>query len=241
MSDYRSSHQSATQADAYDLEFQQDHSPSGILWQLERDILSTVLARISAQIGRSLDFACGTGRILEFVSRYVRDASGVDVSAEMLRHARKRAPGATLVEGDITRDPSLVPGPFDLVTAFRFFLGAQEELRHQALNALRDRISPEGWFICNFHRNPASLRGIYMRVRGAVSKQPTPFISLDYAVELLRAHRFEPEEVYGYQHMFYRSEPNGDPRRRRELDQRMWRMPALKRLGSSFLVVARPV
>ncbi|MGA8664469.1 MAG: class I SAM-dependent methyltransferase [Thermoplasmata archaeon] len=63
------------------------------------------LVKLARRYGRSsgrrwLDVACGTGRHLELLRRQF-DVVGVDLSAPMLREARRRLPGIRLVRGDM--------------------------------------------------------------------------------------------------------------------------------------------
>lgn len=63
------------------------------------------LERLVRRYGRSggkawLDVACGTGRHLEILRR-THPVVGVDISAEMLRVARRRLPGVRLVRSDM--------------------------------------------------------------------------------------------------------------------------------------------
>ena len=56
---------------------------------------------------------------------FFRLRSRIDVSPDMLALAGARCPRARLIRGDVTTTPGLAPGPFDLITAFRFFLNAE--------------------------------------------------------------------------------------------------------------------
>ncbi len=55
--------------------------------------------------GSVLEVGCGTGRNLAVLARHYPTARlfGVDISAEMLKNARRNAPGAMLALGDATR------------------------------------------------------------------------------------------------------------------------------------------
>lgn len=55
----------------------------------------------SGEIQSVLEFACGTGSILEGFSGYP-EVVGSDLSANMLTIARKKLPGCTFIEGDMT-------------------------------------------------------------------------------------------------------------------------------------------
>ncbi len=66
---------------------------------------------------RVLDAGCGTGEFLALVIRRGATATGIDLEADRLAVARRRAPEAQLREGDITQLP-YDDDAFDVVTAF---------------------------------------------------------------------------------------------------------------------------
>ena len=129
-----------------------------LIWALEQRILSDISERfLVLEDTDHLDFACGTGRILEFFQDRVRSSTGVDVSASMLRLAREIVPKSCIIEADITRDDVLADRQFDLITAFRFFPNAEPELRKDAIETLYPKLRPGGHFVFNNHRNNGSL------------------------------------------------------------------------------------
>lgn len=68
---------------------------------------------------RALDAGCGAGAFAFALAPLVREVVGVDVVAELLAEARKRAPAnVTFVEGDMTRLP-FDPFSFDLSATHR--------------------------------------------------------------------------------------------------------------------------
>ena len=103
-----------------------------------------------------LDFACGTGRIIEFMSGHTTESTGVDVSPSMLAEARGKGIDARLIEADITDSDELAGETFNLITAFRFFLNAEPELRASAITALGKRLAPDGVLVFNNHHNSGS-------------------------------------------------------------------------------------
>lgn len=105
---------------------------------------------------RYLDFACGTGRIVQTVAPMCSEAVGVDVSPSMLAEARSKCPSVRFVEADLTSS-NIDLGLFDLVTSFRFFGNAQQGLRVAVLRALHRLLKPGAYLIINSHRNPQSL------------------------------------------------------------------------------------
>jgi len=105
---------------------------------------------------RYLDFACGTGRILQQITPYFDTTIAVDVSETMMKQAQKILPDVTFYLSDLTKE-NLDIGQFDLVSAFRFFGNAEDSLRLAVLKALRKRVKPHGFLLINNHRNPSSL------------------------------------------------------------------------------------
>lgn len=114
---------------------------------------------------RYLDFACGTGRVTEQVAPLAKQSAGVDISPTMIEEARKKCPQTRFHLADLTQqDPDL--GQFDLITSFRFFGNAQDELREGALRAIVKRLAKGGYLVLNSHRNPRALYALLNRVAG---------------------------------------------------------------------------
>jgi SAM-dependent methyltransferase len=140
------------------------------LWSIQRQRLKKILAQAAASTApplRSLDFACGTGRILEVLEEYSAPI-GIDVSAEMLLRAKSRVVSSELRCGELTRVAT--ENDWDVITAFRFFLNTEPEVRSEVMSALAQRLKPEtGRLIFNVHGNRNSLRRFSLawhRIRG---------------------------------------------------------------------------
>ena len=145
-----------------------------MVWRLEQRAVEAAL-RDYVPAGRPthLDFACGTGRILEFFAGRVASSTGVDVSKSMMEVARSSAPDAELIEADLTQQDALGERRFDLITAFRFFPNAEPELREGVFRVLGRHLAPAGVLIFNNHKNRDSLRGRFARLRGRGSATGT--------------------------------------------------------------------
>ncbi len=129
-----------------------------LMWEMEQRVFDRILEDFySASAPDHLDFACGSGRILGYLSDRVASSTGVDVAASMLAVARANIPDATLVECDLTRDDPFEGRAFGLITAFRFFPNAQPALRRDAMAALVRHLAPDGLLVFNNHVNAASL------------------------------------------------------------------------------------
>jgi SAM-dependent methyltransferase len=183
--DYRNSHQargvdydrriSATPLDAHMDKWEEYH-------------LMRLLQRLFPnQVPRYMDFACGTGRITQRVEPFAVESYGVDVSESMLAAARRKCPSTRFVCADLTRG-SVELGTFDLVTSFRFFGNAQDELRSSALIAINRRLRLGGYLIINNHRNPLSCLGFASRTARKVDAMDLSHAKLK---ALLIRHGFE--------------------------------------------------
>jgi len=75
---------------------------------------------------RVLEFACGTGIVTVDVAPHVSHIRAIDISEEMVIHAREKVTKAGLVNVEVTQtdlfDPSLAEGSFDAVLAFNVLL-----------------------------------------------------------------------------------------------------------------------
>ncbi len=159
--DYRTSHQTDQKSIQYDERIYRYGSYDDIVWESEKKVLLTELRMLQADAGtiKYLDFACGTGRIIALIEPLVSRAIGVDVSQPMLNIARKKIKHSELIEVDLTARDVLHGQKFDLVTAFRFFLNAEDPLREAAMALLAQKLKDEkSIFIFNFHGNVFSYR-----------------------------------------------------------------------------------
>ena len=234
---YRDSHLDPGKARAYAAEFGRADSARGIAWEFERALISRVVNEYRPR--GAVDFACGTGRVLGHLSEQVPACTGVDVSAAMLDEARVRVPAAKLVRADVTVGEHVrIDHPVELVTAFRFFLNAEPALRRGALGWIRDVLEPTGVLLANFHLNPYSARGVYLRSRRVAGLNT---LSARGADELLRASGFEVMAHHGYDFLPYRRDGERVlwPGLRRRAERVLHaRAPAA--CAGAFAVLARP-
>lgn len=155
--DYRSSHAAPGKGVAYQENFFR-YKWRGYLWGQEQGVLAQVLSDLGdAGRVRHLDFACGTGRILKFLAPRVGVSTGIDVSPSMLEVCRRECPNAKIIMADISRAQVLEPGSFDLITAFRFFPNAQDDLRQAVIGRLASLLAPGGRLVFNNHKHSGSI------------------------------------------------------------------------------------
>jgi SAM-dependent methyltransferase len=101
--------------------------------------------------GPILDLACGAGRHMIDLGDRGLEAIGLDLSAALLREARRSDAGMRLVRGDM-RDLPFADGAFSLVanffTSFGYFGGPEEDQR--VLEEIRRVLEPGGCFALDF-------------------------------------------------------------------------------------------
>jgi predicted TPR repeat methyltransferase len=168
---YRDSHKYEAKGAEYEV-YYQNKAWQRFLWSREQEIILKILEKYFR--GRDihlLDFACGTGRITEFLENRVKTSTGVDVSSSMLAVAKEKLKRTELIEADITAENILKPRKFNLITAFRFFLNAEPELRSAAIKAITELLDEDGCLVFNNHQNSGSA---WIRLRFAHYRKKNP-------------------------------------------------------------------
>jgi SAM-dependent methyltransferase len=165
MSDARQGYSEKFREAAAAAEYERFYTPGTAdhaIWTHERKILTDLLAhhRNSWPTCDYLDFACGTGRVIEFMESRVTASRGIDVSFEMLRLAATKLQRSELVCTDITKSDAL-EAKYDLITAFRFFLNAEPRLRLAVMKALAARLrNSQSVLVFTNHGNPFSYKAV---------------------------------------------------------------------------------
>jgi len=194
---YRASHQSVDVVADYVSTFEVGHCAA--LWRdVEQPLLESILRRLGGPQRTSLDFACGTGRIAKVAARLFGSVVGVDVSEAMLS-AASVPDNVTLLCVDVTKVP--LEQTFDVATAFRFFLNAEDTLRRDALRAIYRHLRNDGVLVCNIQLNATSPIGSFSRVLNwAYPSRPRHTLTLYQFSSLLSDEGFEVVEstYYGY-------------------------------------------
>jgi ubiquinone/menaquinone biosynthesis C-methylase UbiE len=251
--DYRDCHTGNDAAQGYQRTYASGYYAAQ--WErLEKPLLASLFAeRKAAGARRMLDIACGQGRITLFGAEFFDFVQGIDYSPEMLAVARERStigPGsaARAVRFDVADVSQFTADePFDVITAFRFFLNAGESLRREALNCVRRNIAPGGVLITNVHVSAASPLGLYWSARNAagrlVGKPHDPVrnvIALSDFRRLLASEGFEITSVVRYS-LLPRIGRLTDSFAERHIEQfdRLATIPVLGLLCQSYLVSAR--
>jgi len=159
---YANRFQACDDVESYDLKEYGAGSYSSRIWELQRPVLAEFLRHYQREVRHPLtllDFACGTGRVLASLEPLVAAADGIDISPAMIAVARTKCRQARLQVGDILTQPELLGKNYDVITAFRFLLNVEPEIRRRALQRLREVIQePHGRLVVNVHGNSRSLR-----------------------------------------------------------------------------------
>jgi cyclopropane fatty-acyl-phospholipid synthase-like methyltransferase len=98
--------------------------------------------------GPVLELGCGQGGVGDLVVVAGRAYSAVDLSAEQLRRAAKRVPGATLIHGDM-RTVELQPGFAAVVSIYAFTHVPRGELP-ELLGRIHSWLQPGGCLLATF-------------------------------------------------------------------------------------------
>ncbi len=167
---------------------------SAYMTRLEGDILQNIFQTyFQGKVPRYLDFACGTGRILSRFENLADLSYGVDVSENMVEQARGKCAKTTFFLTDLTKERLDIPA-VDLITAFRFFGNAQDELRANVLAALNRHLASGGLLVINNHRNPAAIQAVLNRLTGGSDSMDLTYWKLR---RLLHRAGFRLERAYG--------------------------------------------
>lgn len=241
MKSYRLSHQSEIKTKRYEEEVFRCGSYDDFVWQEEKKILDRELGLLKKRIPapRSLDFGCGTGRIIGHLENKVGESIGVDIAREMLAVAKEKLRRSRLIEADITANDVLRGQKFDIITAFRIFLNAEPSLQEEITKALAPKLSKDGIFIFNIHGNTWSFRlpmVWWYRLRG----RRLNHVSYRQIKYLVARHGLRIERLYGFGIIpkpFYRLFPNASF----VLDHFLTYVPLIKYISYSHIFVCKRV
>ena len=239
---YRTSHAE----DGYGKKYEQAYENStyyGQLWNsVEREIVRHSFQQVKDSGASSyLDFACGTGRVLQVGKEVFANASGVDISSAMLEVAQQKCPDEKLYCQDITSAP--LDGKFDVISAFRFFRNAEPSLQTEALRAMQRHLNPNGFLVANIHGNPLAPSMWALKCKAMISRVPANTISRGYFTRLLEKEGFEVVSTVDYSYLprigsFY---PGWYSKLMNPAESVCKRLPLVRGLGESTLFVAKSV
>lgn len=139
------------------------------IWDLEKHYLDRITEKYSGE--DYLDFACGTGRIIEFLSDKFESSVGIDTARPMLQEAQKKVPDAQFITGNIVTE-KVTDKTFDVITSFRLFLNLETENRVKILRSLRRLLKEDGILVINNHMNRYSIIGLRFWIAHKIFGRP---------------------------------------------------------------------
>jgi predicted TPR repeat methyltransferase len=160
---YREKFQSSHIARIYDDVVYDPASYESLIWEIEKRLLLGKVEefRLTHPRIEYLDFATGSGRILSFLEDVVDQATGIEISASMVKRAQQRVKSARILCFDITEVDPEPMSRYDVITAFRFFANAEPNLRLSAMQAIVSKLRDHSSIIMfNNHRNALSYKGL---------------------------------------------------------------------------------
>lgn len=198
VTDYRHSHTQPAKGTVYDSRLYAEDSAHTSLWRMEREYLADLLERFVPEKNKYLDFACGTGRIIASLAEYFTQVQGVDVSESMLSVARQKNIKAKLLCADISKNKDIIKSDFNLITAFRFFLNAQDSLRREVVSILAEKLAPDGILVFNIHNSKPSFLWLQNNVTHIFGGKKIPSMSRSEVTELLKGTGLEIVETTAF-------------------------------------------
>jgi len=107
-------------------------------------LFNALYNRLTVQKGALLDLGCGAGE--PFARRFLEEGwavTGVDISKEMLKLAKKNAPGIKTIHADM-RTLAFNAGEFDVVIASYSLFHVPSEYHPVLLNSIHAWLRPQG-------------------------------------------------------------------------------------------------
>jgi SAM-dependent methyltransferase len=133
-------------------------------------------------LGVICDMGCGPGQVARYLHDRGAETCGVDLSAEMLKQARRLNPGIQFRQGDMLALSNIADDSYGGIAAFYSIIHLQRPSVAAALRELKRVLLPRGVLLLTFHIG----RQVIHRDEWWEKK-----VNLDFIF-------FETEEVKGY-------------------------------------------
>ncbi len=237
--DYRYSHTQPGKGSFYDFKVYGQKSGHRSIWLMERQYLTDVISRLVVKKNKYLDFACGTGRIIEIFADGFNKAVGLDISEPMLSMAKKKNIKAELLLADITENPDIAGGEFDLITAFRFFLNAQQLLRYRVIDILAEKLTKDGILIFNIHNSKPSFLCLQNAFTNLFTQRKIPSLSRKQVTDLVKKADLEIVETRAFGIIPKAAHIISGARLWGRMDKTLQKVKLLQKIGSDVIYVCR--
>jgi ubiquinone/menaquinone biosynthesis C-methylase UbiE len=140
-----------------------------MIWEVEKKLLRKIIKKKQKkQI--YMDFACGTGRVINFIGKNFKNSIGVDTAKGMIKIAEdKNKSNSEFICGNIIEDKDLLKNKrFDVITSFRLFLNIEDKNRELILKELYKYLNDDGILVINNHVNRYSIIGFQFWIRNLI-------------------------------------------------------------------------
>ena len=181
-------------ADNYESGIYKKNSYYSLMWELEKEYLKKFLKK--NRFKDYLDFACGSGRVITFAEDFVENSTGVDVSTDMLKITRGKVKKSNLIQRDITQKS--ISKKFDLITAYRFFLNAQNDLRHEILAEFKKMVKKDSYIVVSNQGNRTSAIFLTAPLETILFGKRLNMLSKNDLVKLFEPYGFKLVEYRGF-------------------------------------------
>lgn len=163
-----------------------DHKPR------DRELLD----RLAAQVGASAiicDLGCGPGQVAAYLHRRGARVCGIDLSEEMLKHARQLNPEIAFEQGDMLSLSNVANQTFGGIAAFYSLIHIPRDRVVAALGEMWRVLRPQGVLLLAFHLGQQVVQ------LAELWEQPVAldfiFFETEEMTAYLRAAGFAVEEV----------------------------------------------
>ena len=199
MVSYRESHTAEDTAKNYDKAIGSKFESR--IYMIEDILFWKLLNKYAKKDSKILDFACWTGRKTSFLKEHYEDVRWFDISDAMLSVARQKYQNIDFYKVDLWKDK--VDEKFDLITAFRFFLNAEDSLKKYILKNMRDILKDSWYIIFNIHYNKYSLACLLQRITYYLwmDKHKQNVVSYWQMEKILEECWYEIKESIWYSHL----------------------------------------
>ena len=109
------------------------------------------LAERAGSIGPICDMGCGPGQVAAYLQARGYDTCGVDLSAEMVRHAGRANPGIPFEQGDMRDLAAVTDSTYGGIAAFYSIVNLAQDEHPRAFREFSRVLRPGGWLLLSFH------------------------------------------------------------------------------------------
>ncbi len=122
----------------------------------DRKMLDWLAEKVAAR-GAICDMGCGPGQVARYLRGLGAEACGVDLSAEMVRHARRLNPDIPFQQGDMLALSQIADEAYGGIAAFYSLIHVPRPSLVDALRELKRVLRPAGTLLVTFHLGHETL------------------------------------------------------------------------------------